>query len=105
MSIQLFRGEPENPDPYNDNGLSRIMNQNVQNTASNSNNNDSFFDDDFEEAIDLEAVTAIEQRSQENNAVQENFRNTCDHKQVDRKETNEIMQTLEDIDFEPLEDW
>ncbi|XP_018055830.1 PREDICTED: recQ-mediated genome instability protein 1-like isoform X3 [Atta colombica] len=98
-------GEPENPDPYNDNGLSRIMNQNVQNTASNSNNNDSFFDDDFEEAIDLEAVTAIEQRSQENNAVQENFRNTCDRKQVDRKETNEIMQTLEDIDFEPLEDW
>ncbi|XP_018314416.1 recQ-mediated genome instability protein 1 isoform X4 [Mycetomoellerius zeteki] len=98
-------GEPENPDPYNDNGLSRIMNQNVQSTASNSNNNDNFFDDDFEEAVDLEAVTAIEQRSQEINAVQENFRNTCSHKQVDRKETNEIMETLEDIDFEPLEDW
>ncbi|XP_018373297.1 PREDICTED: recQ-mediated genome instability protein 1-like isoform X2 [Trachymyrmex cornetzi] len=97
-------GEPENPDPYNDNGLSRIMNQNAQNTASNSNN-DNFFDDDFEEAVDLEAVTAIEQRSQEINAVQENFRNTCDRKQVDRKETNEIMETLEDIDFEPLEDW
>ncbi|KAG5347071.1 RMI1 protein, partial [Acromyrmex charruanus] len=98
-------GEPENPDPYNDNGLSRIMNQNVQNTASNSNNNDSFFDDGFEEAVDLEAVTTIEQRSQEINAIQENFRNTCDRKQVDKKETNEIMQTLEDIDFEPLEDW
>ncbi|XP_025995662.1 recQ-mediated genome instability protein 1 isoform X3 [Solenopsis invicta] len=92
--------EPENPDPYNDNASSRITNQNGQNTALNSNN-DSFFDDDFEEVIDLEEVTVIERRKEETESVQEN---TCSHGQVTRKETNEITEdTLEDIDFEPLE--
>jgi len=99
----LSRREPENLDPYNDNGSFRITNQNAQNIVSNPNN-DSFFNDDFEETVDLEAVTAIERRSQEINAVQENLENTC--RQVTRKETNEIIEnTLEDIDFEPLEDW
>ncbi|XP_025995661.1 recQ-mediated genome instability protein 1 isoform X2 [Solenopsis invicta] len=94
--------EPENPDPYNDNASSRITNQNGQNTALNSNN-DSFFDDDFEEVIDLEEVTVIERRKEETESVQEN---TCSHGQVTRKETNEITEdTLEDIDFEPLENW
>lgn len=97
----MFSGEPENPDPYNDNGLSGITNQNGQNTVSNSNNNDSFFDDDFEEAVDLKVVN--ERRRQETETVQEN---TCGHGQVARKETNEITEeTLEDIDFEPLENW
>jgi len=101
----LSRKEPENLDPYNDNGSFRITNQNVQNIVSNPNDNDSFFDDDFEETVDLEAVTAIERRSQEINAVQEHLENTCS-RQVTRKERNEIMEkTLEDIDFEPLEDW
>lgn len=98
----MFREEPENPDPYNDNASSRITNQNGQNTALNSNN-DSFFDDDFEEVIDLEEVTVIERRKEETESVQEN---TCSHGQVTRKETNEITEdTLEDIDFEPLENW
>ncbi|XP_011699718.1 PREDICTED: recQ-mediated genome instability protein 1-like isoform X2 [Wasmannia auropunctata] len=100
-------GEPENPDPYNDNESSSITDQNAQSVANpNPNNNDSFFDDNFEEAVDLEAVTAIEQRSQEINAVQERFESTCGRSQMLKKETNEIIEeTLEDIDFEPLEDW
>jgi len=84
----------------------KITNQNTQNIVSNPNNNDSFFNDDFEETIDLEAVTAIERRSQEINAVQERLENTCSYRQVSNKGTNEIMEkTLEDIDFELLEDW
>lgn len=67
------------------------------------------FDDDFEEAVDFEAMTAIERQSQEiiqGQAIQERFENTCSRRQVTRKETNEIMEeTLEDIDFEPLENW
>ncbi|XP_077262738.1 uncharacterized protein LOC143897745 isoform X4 [Temnothorax americanus] len=96
-------GEPENPDPYNDNGPSKIANHNSQNVTSGSNN-DNFFDDDFEEAIDLEAVTAIERRSQEIEAVQERSENTFNNGQTARKETNEIIEeTLQDIDFEPFE--
>ncbi|XP_071649111.1 uncharacterized protein [Temnothorax longispinosus] len=96
-------GEPENPDPYNDNGPFKIANHNSQNVASGSNN-DNFFDDDFEEAIDLEAVTAIERRSQEIEAIQERSENTCNNRQTARKETNEIIEeTLQDIDFEPFE--
>ncbi|XP_071649110.1 recQ-mediated genome instability protein 1 isoform X2 [Temnothorax longispinosus] len=98
-------GEPENPDPYNDNGPFKIANHNSQNVASGSNN-DNFFDDDFEEAIDLEAVTAIERRSQEIEAIQERSENTCNNRQTARKETNEIIEeTLQDIDFEPFENW
>ncbi|XP_071564806.1 uncharacterized protein [Temnothorax nylanderi] len=98
-------GEPENPDPYNDNGPSKITNHNSQNVASRSNN-DNFFDDDFEEAIDLEAVTAIERRSQEIEAIQERSENTRNNRQTARKETNEIIEeTLQDIDFEPFENW
>ncbi|XP_077262736.1 uncharacterized protein LOC143897745 isoform X2 [Temnothorax americanus] len=98
-------GEPENPDPYNDNGPSKIANHNSQNVTSGSNN-DNFFDDDFEEAIDLEAVTAIERRSQEIEAVQERSENTFNNGQTARKETNEIIEeTLQDIDFEPFENW
>lgn len=79
------------------------MNQNTQNVASNSNN-DSFFDDDFEEAVVLEAMTEIERQSQE--AVQERSENTSDHRPVARRETNEIMEeTLQDIDFEPFDNW
>lgn len=97
-------GEPENPDPYNDNRPCRIMNQNTQSITPNPNNNDSFFDDDFEEAVDLEAMTEIERQSQE--AVQECFESTSDHRQMVREETNEIMEeTLEDINFEPFENW
>ncbi|KAL6424189.1 hypothetical protein ACFW04_009804 [Cataglyphis niger] len=97
-------GEPENPDPYNDNGLSRAVNQNVQND--NINNNDSLlFDDDFEEIVDLEAVTAIEQRNQEAETIQQNsIRNMYNQKQ--NREMNETTENfLEDIDFEPLENW
>ncbi|XP_024867718.1 recQ-mediated genome instability protein 1-like isoform X1 [Temnothorax curvispinosus] len=98
-------GEPENPDPYNDNGPFKIANHNSQNVASGSNN-DNFFDDDFEEAIDLEAVTAIERRSQEIEAIQERSENTCNNRQTARKETNEMIEeTLQDIDFEPFENW
>lgn len=80
------------------------MNQNTQSTAPNPNNNDSFFDDDFEEAVDLEAMTEIERQSQE--AVQEHFESTSDHRQMTRNKINEIMEeTLEDIDFEPFENW
>lgn len=99
----MSRGEPENPDPYNDNEPSKVTNQNAQSVAPNHDNNDSFFDDDFEEAVDLEAVTAIERRSQD---VQKSFESTCARGQTARKETNEIMEeTLEDMDFEPLDDW
>lgn len=80
------------------------MNQNTQSITPNPNNNDSFFDDDFEEAVDLEAMTEIERQSQE--AVQECFESTSDHRQMVREETNEIMEeTLEDINFEPFENW
>lgn len=101
--IVFFSGEPENPDPYNDNGLSRAVNQNVQND--NINSNDSLlFDDDFEEIVDLEAVTAIEQRNQEAETIQNSIGNMCNQKQ--NRETNETMENfLEDIDFEPLENW
>lgn len=85
MTSNLFsstRNEPENLDPYHDNGPSR--NQSNQNTLPNPASKDSFFDDDFEQAVDLEAVTAIEQQSQKvENETKEEF--------------------LEDIDFEPSE--
>ncbi|XP_036142541.1 recQ-mediated genome instability protein 1 isoform X2 [Monomorium pharaonis] len=94
-------GEPENPDPYNDNAPSKIMNQNGQNAEPNSNS--SFFDDDFEEAVDLEAMTAIERRRQDTETI---HNTTYDYRQVNRKETNKIAkETLKDTDFEPLEDW
>jgi len=53
----------------------------------------------------LEVVTAIE-RSQEIKDVEEHFESACNHRQTGRKEMNEIMEeTLEDIDFEPFENW
>ncbi|XP_072762932.1 recQ-mediated genome instability protein 1 isoform X2 [Anoplolepis gracilipes] len=96
-------GEPENSDPYNDNGLSRAMNQNAQND--NFSNKDSLFDDDFEETVDLEAVTAIEQQNQKVESIQNRFGSTSNQKQT--RETNEPLEDLllEDIDFEPLENW
>lgn len=93
----------ENPDPYNDNKPCRIMNQNTQSVASYSNNNDSFFDDDFAEDIDLEAVTEIErQKNQE--AVQKRFESISDCRQMASRETNE-MEEMADIDFECFENW
>lgn len=72
--------------------------QNVQND--NFNSNDNLFDDDFEETVDLETVTAIERRNQEINTIE----NVYNQKQT--KETKETMEELlEDIDFEPLENW
>lgn len=107
----MSRGEPENPDPYNDNKPLRIANQNIQiqNTASNLNNDDNLFDDDFEEAVDLEAVTAFEQRhsNQETEAVQERFESICGRQETPRKETTEILEvrTRQDMDFESFENW
>lgn len=50
-------------------------------------------------------MIAIEQ-SQETEAVEERFESACNRRQTDRKEMNEIMEeTLEDIDFEPFENW
>ncbi|RLU20710.1 hypothetical protein DMN91_007323 [Ooceraea biroi] len=101
-------GEPENPDPYNDNGLPRAPNQNPQNEpASHPSGEDSFFDDDFEQAIDLEAVTAIEQQSQEViEVIQDSFDSTRDRRQIIEEERSEnIEEPLQDINFEPLEDW
>ncbi|XP_012223826.1 recQ-mediated genome instability protein 1-like isoform X2 [Linepithema humile] len=96
--------EPENPDPYNDNGPPRIPNRNVQSAPSNPSN-DSFFDDDFEENIDFVAVTEIERRSQESEAVQDRVKSTSDQKETEMA-TEEAMETfLEDIDFEPFENW
>ncbi|KAL0119971.1 hypothetical protein PUN28_007975 [Cardiocondyla obscurior] len=99
-------GEPENPDPYNDNEPFKNMNpQNIQRATYSPNNNDNFFDDDFEDAVDLEAVTAIEQQSRET-AVQERLESMPDRNQTVRKESNEsIEETLLDIDFEPFENW
>lgn len=79
------------------------MNQNVQND--NINSNDSLlFDDDFEEIVDLEAVTAIERRNQEAETIQNSIGNMCNQKQ--NREMNETTENfLEDIDFEPLENW
>lgn len=79
------------------------MNQNTQSVASYSNNNDSFFDDDFAEDIDLEAVTEIErQKNQE--AVQKRFESISDCRQMASRETNE-MEEMADIDFECFENW
>lgn len=101
--------EPENPDPYNDNSLSRMLSQNRQNTVSNppAVSDDNLFDDDFEQAVDLEAVTALERRSQETvKVVQDRFESTRGRGQMIEEETGEIMEEfLEDINFEPLEDW
>lgn len=98
-------GEPENSDPYNDNGLSKTMNQNIQNDNSrHSSSKDSLFNDDFEEIVDLEAVTAIERQNQEVEIIQDRSKSIPNQKQVDRQ-TKEIMEDLEDIDFEPLENW
>ncbi|XP_014467872.1 PREDICTED: recQ-mediated genome instability protein 1-like isoform X2 [Dinoponera quadriceps] len=100
--------EPENPDPYHDNGL--LRNQINSNTPTNPTNENSFFDDDFEEAVDLEAVTAIEQQSQETvrtiqnqDYVPENIRGQRQNTQAIGNDTTEEF--LEDIDFEPLENW
>ncbi|XP_011634729.1 recQ-mediated genome instability protein 1-like [Pogonomyrmex barbatus] len=98
-------GEIENFDPYNDIGPSKMTSLNPQNTISN--NKDNFFDDDFEEAVNLEAVTAIERQNQEVKPVKHfrHFESACNHRET-RKETDEIMEEiLEDIDFEPLENW
>ncbi|KAL6259997.1 hypothetical protein P5V15_009905 [Pogonomyrmex californicus] len=96
-------GETENFDPYNDIGPSKMTSLNPQNTMSN--NKDNFFDDDFEEAVNLEAVTAIERQNQEVKPVKGHFESACNHRET-RKETDEIMkEILEDIDFEPLENW
>jgi len=102
--ILFSSGEPENSDPYNDNstGLSRPVNQNVQND--NFNSNDNLFDDDFEETVDLEAVTAIERRNQEIKTIENSFGSVYNQEQT--RETKEIMEEfLEDIDFEPVENW
>ncbi|XP_029675864.1 recQ-mediated genome instability protein 1-like isoform X1 [Formica exsecta] len=94
-------GEPENPDPYNDNGLLRTVNQNVQNDNLNSNDT-LLFDDDFEEIVDLEAVTAIERQNQEAETIQ----NCIGSNENQTREINEITEDfLEDIDFDPLENW
>ncbi|EFN69074.1 Protein RMI1-like protein [Camponotus floridanus] len=99
-------GEPENSDPYNDNGLSRPVNQNVHNASpksnDNINSNDNLFDDDFEETVDLEAVTAIERRNQEIKTIENSFGSVYNQKQI--RETKETMEEfLEDIDFDPVE--
>ncbi|XP_011255186.1 recQ-mediated genome instability protein 1 isoform X2 [Camponotus floridanus] len=101
-------GEPENSDPYNDNGLSRPVNQNVHNASpksnDNINSNDNLFDDDFEETVDLEAVTAIERRNQEIKTIENSFGSVYNQKQI--RETKETMEEfLEDIDFDPVENW
>lgn len=98
-------GELENSDPYNDNLLSKAMNQNIQNDDSRqSGSKDSLFNDDFEEIVDLEAVTAIERQNQEIGIIPDCSRNVHNQKQVNRQ-TKEIMEDLENIDFEPLENW
>ncbi|XP_011875147.1 PREDICTED: recQ-mediated genome instability protein 1-like isoform X2 [Vollenhovia emeryi] len=98
-------GQPENPDPYNDNGPSKITNQNIPSATTTSNDNDNFFDDDFEEAVDLETVAAIE-RGQATEAVQERSGSTRNRRQTAGRETNEIMEeTLRDINYEPFDDW
>lgn len=102
--ILFSSGEPENSDPYNDNGLSRVVNpgQNVQ--SDNFNSNDNLFDDDFEETVDLERVAAIERQNQEIKTTESCFGNVYNQKQT--RETKETMEELlEDIDFEPLENW
>lgn len=81
------------------------MNQNIQNDNSrHSSSKDSLFNDDFEEIVDLEAVTAIERQNQEVEIIQDRSKSIPNQKQVDRQ-TKEIMEDLEDIDFEPLENW
>jgi len=100
----LSSGEPENPDPYNDNGPSRALNQNPQNVL-NPSSEDSFFDDDFEEAIDLEAVTAIEQSQKVTEVVQDPFGNISTREPIIVKEKSETEEFLEDINFESLENW
>ncbi|XP_032663274.1 recQ-mediated genome instability protein 1-like isoform X2 [Odontomachus brunneus] len=98
--------EPENPDPYHDNGL--IKNQNNQDLSSNPTNEDNFFDDDFEEAVDLEAVTEIERQSSQEavRTVQNCPTNTREQRQNTQTVGNDTAEEfLEDIDFEPLEDW
>ncbi|XP_011143330.1 recQ-mediated genome instability protein 1 isoform X2 [Harpegnathos saltator] len=107
--------EPENSDPYNDSGQLRnshhnsgqLRNQNNQNMLSNSINEESFFDDDFEQAVDLEALTAIERRSQETVKTTQNCPiNSTEQRQETQTARNNITEEfLEDIDFEPLEDW
>lgn len=73
----------------------------------NSTNEDNFFDDDFEEAVDLEAVTEIERQSQEVvRTVQNCPANTREQKQNTQTVGNDTAEEfLEDIDFEPLDDW
>lgn len=100
--ILFSSGEPENSDPYNDNELSRPVNQNVYND--NINSNDNLFDDDFEETVDLEAVTAIERRNQEIKTIENSFGSVYNQEQT--RETKETMEEfLEDIDFDPVENW
>lgn len=86
-----------------------MLSQNRQNTVSNppAVSDDNLFDDDFEQAVDLEAVTALERRSQETvKVVQDRFESTRGRGQMIEEETGEIMEEfLEDINFEPLEDW
>lgn len=98
----FFSEEPENPDPYNVDGPPRAVTQNAQND--NFSNKDSLFDDDFEETVDLEAVTAIERRNQEVETTQNRLEIMYNQEQT--RETREPMEDLlEDIDFEPLENW
>jgi hypothetical protein len=81
------------------------LNQNHQNAISNPSGEDSFFDDDFEQAIDLEAVTAIERNQKVTGVVQDRFENTRTQRPIINEKTNEIEESLEDINFEPLENW
>jgi len=81
------------------------LNQNHQNAISNTSGEDSFFDDDFEQAIDLEAVTAIEQSQKVTEIVQNRFENTRTQRPIINKKRSEIEESLEDINFEPLENW
>lgn len=77
------------------------MNQNVQNDNLNSNDT-LLFDDDFEEIVDLEAVTAIERQNQEAETIQ----NCIGSNENQTREINETTEDfLEDIDFDPLENW
>jgi len=81
------------------------LNQNHQNAISNTSGEDSLFDDDFEQAIDLEAVTAIEQSQKVTEVVQNRFENTRTQRPIINEKRSEIEESLEDINFESLENW
>lgn len=102
-SLILFsRNEPENPDPYHDNGPSK-----EQNVLLDSVNEDCFFNDDFEQAIDLEAVIAIEQQSKEIEIAEVHPTSTKGPRPTNGNDMQQNMEEFfEDVNFEPLlETW